>query len=144
MKKLIVISVVAVAALVLAACGGSGGSKDLLNTTWQWASLKETEPASQSVVPNPESYTIVFKEDDSFSATVDCNKASGSYQLDGDELTIMPGPSTMAECGAESLSDLFMANLSQVTAYTMDGGNLILTVGDGAAEMTFENGGAAN
>jgi len=142
MKKLILISSLVLIALVLAACGGSG-SNDLLNTTWQWASLKETEPASQSVVPNPENYTIVFEKEDVFTATADCNQVSGAYLLKGKELSIMPGPSTMAECGPESLSDMYVGLLSQVTSYEMDGKQLVLVVGDGAAKMFFENGGAA-
>jgi len=142
MKKLFLISSLIVIVFLLAACGGSGSSDKLLNTTWQWASLKETEPASQSVVPNPENYAIVFKEDGSFDATVDCNKVSGSYKLDGNKLSIMPGPSTMAECGPESLSDLFMGYLVQVTAYEMDGDTLVLIVGDDAARISFNNGGS--
>ena len=143
MKKLILISSLVLAALVLTACGGSGGSNELLNTTWQWTSLTESLPAAQSVVPHPENYTVVFNEDGTFNATVDCNQVSGSYELEGNKLTIMPGPSTMAECGPDSLYDLFSGFFSQVTAYEMDGDTLILIVGDDAARMSFENAGPA-
>ena len=140
MKKLILISSLILVVLVLAACGSSGSSNKLLNTTWQWISLKEAEPASQSVVPNPENYTIVFKEDGSFAATADCNKVSGSYKLDGSKLSIMPGPSTMAECGPDSLSDMYVGLLAQVTSYELDGETLILVTADGNARMSFEKG----
>ena len=139
MKKLILISTLILVALVLVACSGSN---DLLNTTWQWTSLKEAQPASQSVVPNPENYTIVFEKEDTFTATADCNQISGTYLLKGKKLSIMPGPSTMAECGPDSLSDMYVALLSQVTSYEMDGDTLILVVGDGNARMAFQNGGS--
>jgi heat shock protein HslJ len=143
MKKLILISSLVLVALVLTACGGSDGSNELLNTTWQWTSLTESEPASQSVVPSPENYTVVFNEDGTFNATVDCNQVSGSYELEGNNLTVMPGPSTMAECGPDSLYDLFLGFFGQVTAYEMGGDTLVLIVGDDAAKMFFENAGPA-
>jgi heat shock protein HslJ len=139
MKKLILISGLVLLTFVLAACS----SNELLNTTWQWNSLTETEPSSQSVVPNPEKYTIVFGEEDHFNATVDCNLVSGAYELKGKELHIMPGPSTRAECGPDSLDDMFISLLSQVTGYEMDGETLVLIVGGGTAKMFFENAGPA-
>ena len=140
MKKLMLISTLLLAGFALTACGGSN---ELLDTTWQWTSLTESQPASQSVVPNRENYTVVFNDDGSFNATVDCNQVSGSYELDGNELVIMPGPSTLAECGPDSLYDLFLGFFGQVTAYEMDGDSLILIVGDETARMFFENAGSA-
>ena len=56
-------------ALALSACSGS--SDDLTGIVWQWTAMQETAPASQSVVPDPENYTITFNEivrQDSFTA----------------------------------------------------------------------------
>ena len=136
MKKLILILSLLLASLVLSSCGSSN---ELLNITWQWTSLTETQPAAQSVVPNPENYSVVFNEDGTFNATVDCNQVSGSYELEGNKLTVMPGPSTLAECGPDSLYDLFLGFFSQITAYEMDGESLILIVGEDIARMFFQN-----
>ena len=124
----------------LAACGGN--SNALLETNWEWTALIETMPAAQSVVPDPENYTLVFNQDGTFNAKVDCNQVSGSYEIDGDKLSLMPGPSTMAECGPESLYDLFLAYLILIDSYAIDDEMLILKLGDGAGEMQFQNAGS--
>lgn len=136
MRNLIIILSLLLVSFVLSACSSSN---ELQNITWQWTSLTETQPAAQSVVPNPENYSVIFNEDGTFNATVDCNQVSGSYELEGNNLTVMPGPSTLAECGPDSLYDLFLGFFSQITAYEMDGENLILIVGEDTARMFFQN-----
>ena len=136
MKKSILILSLVMGAIIFTACGG--GSTELLNTTWQWTSMTESMPASQSVVPNPENYTIRFNNNGTFDATVDCNQVSGSYELDGDRLTLRPGPSTMAECGPDSLYNLFLSNLAVVDGYVIEDGILTLRFGAGLGEMHFE------
>ena len=141
MKKLLLLSSLFVIAALLTACGGT--PKELLDTQWQWTQLTETEPAAQSVVADPENYVLVFNTDGTFTAQVDCNLVSGSYEVSGDKLTVMPGPSTMAECGPESLYDLFLGFFGQVSAYELDGDTLTLIVGDDTAMMFFESAGPA-
>ena len=136
MKRIFLLASLLLVALFLTACGG--GSNELLNTTWQWTSMTESMPASQSVVPNPENYTIEFKRDGTFNAKVDCNQVSGSYELDGDRLTLRLGPSTMAECGPDSLYNLYISNLAVVDGYEIDNDMLILKFGAGLGEMRFE------
>jgi hypothetical protein len=67
---------------------------DITGITWRWAELVETAPAAQSVVPNPESYTLILQSDGTLNIQADCNVAGGSYTLEGDALTIELGPST--------------------------------------------------
>ena len=136
MKRIFLLTSLLLVALFLAACGG--GSNELLNTTWQWTSMTESMPASQSVVPNPENYTIEFKRDGTFNSKVDCNQVSGSYELDGNRLTLRLGPSTMAECGPDSLYNLYLSNLAVVDGYEIDNNVLILKFGAGLGEMHFE------
>jgi heat shock protein HslJ len=131
---------------VLAACtsGGaspsaSGGGGELIGPTWQWSASTTTAPVSQSVVPNPENYTIQFAEDGTFSAKADCNQLSGGYETDdAGALTITPGPMTLALCPAESLSDLYVASLGMTQSYEINAdGQLVLTTSDGT--LTFDS-----
>jgi len=142
MKKTIFVSLFVLSAILLSACG-SGLPKDMLDTTWEWQQLIETAPAAQSMVADSENYTIVFTDDELYSAKADCNMLSGGYEVSGDSLTLLPGPSTMAMCPPESSHDLYVGLLAQVDGYELDGGKLILTFGDGAGQMVFANVGSA-
>ena len=51
----------------------------VVGITWQWAELIETEPANQSLVPDPENYTLVLRSDDTYRVKADCNVGSGGY-----------------------------------------------------------------
>lgn len=111
---------------------------DITGITWQWVSLVEMDPAAQSVVPSPENYTLTFLPDGDLSIQADCNMAGGSYSLDGNQLTITQGISTLAFCGEESLDILYLELLSQVESYTLENGQLVLELKDGAGRMAFE------
>jgi len=120
---------------LLIGCATPAGS--LTNTTWKWSGSTTTTPASQSVVPNPDSYTINFKPNNSFDAKADCNQVSGTWATDnGNSMTITLGPSTMAACGPTSLAPQFVAGLSKATNYVLDANGMTLTLGT-EGTMTF-------
>ncbi len=110
---------------------------------WQWTSLIETEPANQSVVPNPENYTITLRSDNTFSAQADCNMLGGSYQAEGSFITLIPGPTTMAECGEESLYNQYLDLLGSVATFSMLGDQMVLGLQDNAGQMQLTNAGPA-
>ena len=91
---------------------------EITNITWQWAELVENEPAAQSVVPDPQNYTLTFWDDGSFDIKADYNSGSGNYTVNGSQIEFGPMVSTMAMCGAESLYDQYMALLGQVELYS--------------------------
>ena len=126
---------------LMASCRSAKLPEEMVDTTWQWSALTETMPAAQSVVPNPENYTIVFSEDGNVAIQADCNMVTGTYEITGDALTIELGPSTMAFCGEESLDNLYVTLLDQVTSYELDGDKLVLNFGEDAGQMFFDNGG---
>jgi heat shock protein HslJ len=155
MKSIAPMAVLLPVALALAACGGaapttagpSGTAETpaatLEGTVWQWISTTETEPASQSVVPDPENYTILFSEAGQVTIQADCNVVQGVYEQSGSSVSITPGPSTMAYCGEMSADTFFLGYLDQVDTFELKDGNLILGFGDGAGTMTFAGAGAA-
>lgn len=98
MNKIFTLTALILLAIMLTACS-SGLPKEMLDTTWEWQQLIETAPAAQSVVADSENYTIVFNQDGTYNAKADCNLLSGGYEVSGSSLTLLPGPSTLAECG---------------------------------------------
>jgi heat shock protein HslJ/uncharacterized protein YraI len=166
MKKIALLSLLFVIALAVAACGGDKATdtpvpteplptvamadtpepaavagSDIVNIVWQWADLVETMPAAQSVVPATENYTIVFNSDGTVSIQADCNVVSGGYTLEGNALSIQPGPSTMAFCGEQSSDQQYLGLLGSVGSVSLENGRLMLHLRDDAGRMGFNNAG---
>jgi heat shock protein HslJ len=111
---------------------------------WQWAELTETEPASQSLVPDPEDYVLILNADGSASLKADCNQVQWTYTLDGSDLTFNTlGPSTLAYCGDDSLDQLFLTKLGVGGSVSIEDERLVLELNENAGRMVFDNGGPA-
>lgn len=135
-KSILKIAILFLIPILVAACGGESAEQTLTGTQWQWHAVVESEV--ETVVPNPEGYTINFAEDGSVSIKADCNLAGATYTLDGDVLTIAPGPTTLAYCGDESLDQVFLTFLNRVNGYRIKNSSLTLVLTDGAGEMSFK------
>lgn len=113
----------------------------LVGTVWEWAALIKTQPATQSVVPDPSSYTVTFTADGQMQIKADCNTAQATYTLENDALAITLGAVTRAACPPGSLSADFLTHLSTVAGFEMDGSDLILRLAGDGGSMIFRNGG---
>jgi heat shock protein HslJ len=105
--------------------------------------MQEMAPASQSVVPDPQNYTITFNTDGSVAIKADCNSVTGNYKIDGSKITITLGASTLMACGDASQDTIYLASLSKVNSYAVENGQLQLMFPDNGGKMDFNNGGAA-
>ena len=122
--------------VLLTGCATPSGT-GLTDTTWKWTGSTTTNPVSQSAVPNPDNYTILFKPNQTFEAKADCNQVSGTWSTDtGNGLDIQLGPSTMAACPPDSLAPQYVAGLDKANAYVLDSNGLTLTLGT-EGTMTF-------
>ena len=145
MRKPLAVILVAICLLVVVGPAAWAQSADeITGIQWQWAELTETEPASQSVVPNPENYVMVLGTDGSAAIKADCNQVLWTYTLEGDSLTFNTlGPSTLAFCGEESLDQLFLGKLGMGGTVSIEDDRLVLELNENAGRMVFNNGGAA-
>jgi len=107
----------------------------ITDITWLWTEV--IQPDGQSIVADPENYTLLLLADGSFSFMADCNSGSGAYTLDGSSLSLEIGPMTMAICSEESLSDFYIQLLSQVGSYEVFEGYLGLNLKDSAGRMGY-------
>jgi heat shock protein HslJ len=122
----------------LAGCASEEGG-EITGTTWRLVSITTQSPSFSAIVPAEAmvNYTIEFNEDGTFSAKADCNQVSGTYTIqDNGVLTIVPGPSTLAFCGEESLSDAYKTALGQAGSYTIAENQLTITLLDDGT-LTF-------
>jgi heat shock protein HslJ len=148
-RRSLIVLVALTVALAAAACSPSSSSPSAdssspsaaatsLEGTWKWTASTEAVPASQSVVPDPENYTITFAADGTYTGKADCNQISGTYTVDGSNLTIASGTSTLAFCGEASLDAIYVAGLGKVATYAIAGDQVTMTFADDAGTMTFD------
>ena len=144
MKKVIFVVVISLSILALAACETAsepemGWSYSLTGVPWQWLSVTNQDTNETTTVPNPESYTIEFNEDGTFSGTADCNSISGTYSTENG-FSITLGPSTLAFCGEASLDMVYLDLLNNIVAGGPDGaGGLALETAGGQQRMLFNS-----
>jgi len=110
---------------------------EMLGVEWQLHSVLESEPAAQSVIPEPQRFTIRFTAEGTAAIRADCNDVLGNYTVQGSSMTITLGPATLAFCGEDSGDQLYMAALGQVSSYALSEFGMQLAVGDDAARLSY-------
>jgi heat shock protein HslJ len=143
MNKLIGFTLFVVLALALSACSTVTSTPSLTGTVWQWTAIQETVPASQSVVPDPQNYTITFNTDGTAEIKADCNGVGATYTTSGSSLTITLGAGTLMYCGDTSLDQIYLTSLAKVNSYAIENGQLQLKFANDGGKMDFKNGGKA-
>ncbi len=139
-----VVVVVLITALAVALAPPRPPGSVLTGTSWQWTGSTTGTAEGPLGVSDPAAYTIELLPDRTFRARADCNVVSGTYRTVPSgrtgspwaRLTLRPGPSSLAACGADSLSDVFVRQLESAVRYVV--ADAVLTVGlaDGGS-MTF-------
>ena len=125
---------------ILVACGSSstsGGS--LTGVTWQLTNVKFDGQSTNSIISEPNLYTITFQTDGTANVKADCNNAALTYTTNGNQLTIKAGPMTLIYCGTASLSNEFVQALQEATTYTVQGSTLTINSGSNGT-MNFKQG----
>ena len=148
MRKLMFTILIAICLLVgagqMAPAAWAQSADEITGIQWQWAQLTETEPASQSVVPDPENYVMVLNADGTVNLKADCNMVGWTYTLEGTSLAFNTlGPSTLAFCGEDSSDTIFLEKLGKGGTVSLEDGRLVLALNENAGQMVFDNGGPA-
>lgn len=115
----------------------------LTDILWQWIESVDQESGVRTTVAYPENYTIVFRTDGTFRGRADCNLIGGRY-ANAEGFKIIPGISTKAYCGENSLDQKYLEGLARARAGGLDGsGHLTLESARSGIRMLFRNGGVA-
>ncbi|MDX9864210.1 MAG: META domain-containing protein [Anaerolineaceae bacterium] len=110
---------------------------ELLNTVWRWTAYEDTAGLNDITVPDPSKYTLEFQADGSVLIQADCNRATGSVNIENGSLNYIPGLTTLAACGPDSLYDQFLAKLNDSATYVLQDGQLFLNLKMDAGNMVF-------
>jgi heat shock protein HslJ len=104
--------------------------------TWQWL---RSDYADGTAVESsdPSVYTVAFQADGRMSIRADCNTGSASYSIDGNQLSITPGPMTLAACGPDSQDTIFLGDLMSAVGYSFYDQQLMLSLDGDRGSMAF-------
>ncbi len=104
----------------------------LQGRTWELVRIRFGDDAVLTP-PEPARYTLRLDPAGRAEVLADCNRAAGSYTLDGPRLGFGPLASTRAACPPGSLSDKYLQQLGFVRSWLVRDGRLHLaTLADGA------------
>jgi heat shock protein HslJ len=108
----------------------------LTGMVWKW---QEFQSSDETLVKpeNPQAYTVEFLEDGKLSIQADCNRAMGTYKVDGSSLTMEVAGMTKAACPPGSLSDQFLGYLNNVVSHVFKDGDLYLALKFDSGIMKF-------
>jgi heat shock protein HslJ len=112
------------------------GTPELVGAVWLWQQTLMNND-DKFVPDNPGNYTLQFMADGTVAVQADCNQVGGTYTLDGNQITIELGPSTLVACPEGSLGDRFVANLSGANSYFFDQGDLLIDLMFDSGTMRF-------
>lgn len=108
----------------------------LTAVVWEWREFRSGDDSV--VVPDhPERYTLVFFDDGKLAVRADCNRAMGTFSVDGPTLELDAAAMTRATCPPDSLSDRFVRDLGDVRSHVFRNGNLYLALWADAGIMEF-------
>jgi len=111
---------------------------DTLLTAGIWLWQGTQRGTEVKIVPDaPERYTLEFQPGGRVNVRADCNRGSGSYQLNGRSLSFGPLALTRAMCAPESRDIEFLRGLAAVSGHMNNGRELVLTFADNAGSMRF-------
>lgn len=113
--------------------------KALLDITWEWqGSLYSNDT---SAIPNDTSkYSIQFMDDSTISVQADCNMVLGTYAVNGNQITIETGVSTLAACPPDSLDSVYLRDLNASVIYFFEGDQLFIDLKFDSGTMQFSQG----
>jgi heat shock protein HslJ len=114
------------------------GDALLTYTTWRWQGT--LLPNGSSIVPDtPANYALDFQPGGRVTVRADCNRGSGSYLLNGAQLTFGPLALTKMMCPPGSRDREFLAALATTASQSFEGDDLVLKLAGNGGTMRFSS-----
>ncbi len=118
----------------------SGGalrfSPSLVGVIWQWESFQGGDGAI--IAPdNSTTFALEFQADGSVTGQIDCNRAMGSYTVDGSTIAILLATTRMF-CGEGSLDADFVRIVGESTSFVIRDGKFSIALPMDGGIATFD------
>lgn len=122
-----------------------GAPLGLANTHWIANGVNNGRGGVQSVVVGNE-ITALFSEDGSISGSAGCNNYSGTYEVDGENISFGPLVANERFCGEPEgtmeQEHEYLAALQTVATWNIDGDLLDLRTAEGSRAVSYNSGGS--
>ncbi len=93
----------------------SVSADDLTGTKWLWTGVQT--PVGRTTILHPENYRLDFMAGGKVAVQADCNKGSGTYKVEGNNLTFGPIAMTRMMCPEGSMDTKFVQGLGAARHY---------------------------
>lgn len=114
---------------------------ELFETVWNLQNYNNGNEAIVSVLEGSE-ITADFDEQGNVSGTASCNNYSGTYQVDGEQISIELGPLTMMFCeqpeGVMEQETAYLQALESVVSYHILGDELVMQNDEGQEVLKYK------
>lgn len=139
MKKIVMSLIVALVILSATACK-QAPKLSLADGEWVLTAWLDETGEEQMVTANRP--TMMFTTESKVSGMAGCNHFSGTYTVDGQNLTVDMGALTRKMCLDMTLENRMVGQMPNVAAYKIDGNQLILSNKEGKELFRFDNAAA--
>jgi len=114
----------------------AAGDALITNTVWTWQATQFAD--GTRIAPEaPERYALEFQPGGRVTVRADCNRGSGSYLLNGSQLTFGPIALTKMMCPPGSRDGEYLKALAVVATQDRSGSDLVLSLQGNAGSMRF-------
>jgi len=118
--------------VLLAAFQATDEGLEIVGVVWKWVQTLESNDTKR-IPDDPSKYTLEFLPDGKVSIEADCNQGSGTYTINGQQISIEILITTLAACPPGSLEQEYIADLNAAVIYFTQDGDLYL-------DMKFDTG----
>jgi heat shock protein HslJ len=116
---------------------GEGTGALVVGRIWTWQRFLSGN-GDLIEVDDSTRYTLALGLDGTYHVEADCNVSGGTYTLTEGSLVLELGPTTLAECGPDSLSERYLTLLGNVRTYVLEGEQLYLDLWADGGQMVFQ------
>jgi heat shock protein HslJ len=113
---------------------GTAAPVALTNGTWEWNATLSAGAAAEKAILDQANHTVAFGADGKYTIKVDCYGGTGTYNVSGSTITVMPADVTVVPCGnvTHEQDDKLITGVSNATSWEIDAkGRLALTLVSG-------------
>jgi heat shock protein HslJ len=118
---------------------GRSGMQDsgIVGPVWQWVRTRYNNDTALTPPADTAGYTLLLNPNGTVDVRGDCNRAGGSFTVNGSKISITITHKTLAACPEGSMEDSFLRDLNRTDGFLLKNGMLFLDLKLDTGTMEF-------